>query len=497
MAVSTAFPSTREARGVAIETEYNATVPNSAKYRPIRIALVGVGQESETYAFTPFDVTKLSDVSDVVGFKNPLYQAAKMLKPPTALGVGDIPVTVFPVEVTAAGAQAAGSVAMVGTLGAGLTEIHTVRAGDHEAQVTLVAGDTNTEFIAKIIAAAAAIPDFPVIVTDGTTVATCTVGWEGATGDEVDLTVDSPTTSALTFTIVQPTGGAGTLDVDDALAQFGNVWYSHVINCDLADTATYNKYSVFNELRWAAAVYKPFKCYSGTNQTSVVTAAAITDARKSDRTNSLKPAPGSRNFPWEIAARQVQAMVLVAQANAPTDYGSEQVTLLHDGGESNQWTEGDGEYQYAVSRGLSTTKIKSNVLRVADSIMMYHPDGEDPPAYQYDVDIEKLCAMLYNIDLIFNNDAVDGSPLPPDADTVTNPNARKPRTYKAALFSLYDAMAKDAIIADLEYAKENTVVEISGSNPKRLDVLAVYKLAGNANVISITQQFSFYFGGAS
>jgi len=497
MAVSTAFSPSRVARGVAIETEFNATVPSSAVYRPIKIALVGVGQASESYAFTPFDVTKLSDVSDVVGYKNPLYQAAKMLKPPTALGIGDIPLTVFPVEVTASGAQSVGSVALVGTLGTGLTEVHTIKMGNHAAQVTLVGGEANTDMIAKFVAAAAAIPDYPAAVTDGTTVATCTIGWEGATGDECDITIESPSTSALTWTIVQPTGGAGTLDVDDALAQFGNVWYSHVINCDSADTATYNKYSAFNELRWAAAVYKPFKCYSGTNETSVVTAAAITDARKSDRTNSLKPAPGSLDMPWEIAARQVQAMVIVANVNAPTDYGSEKVTLLDDGGEENQWTEDDGEYQYAVSRGLSTTKIKSNVLRIADSIMMYHPDGEDPPAYQYDVDIEKLCAMIYNIDLIFNNDSVDGSPLPPDADVITNPNARKPRTYKAALFSLYKTMSEDAIIADLDYAKENTVVEISGSNPKRLDVLAVYKLAGNANVISITQQFSFYFGGAA
>jgi len=268
-----------------------------------------------------------------------------------------------------------------------------------------------------------------------------------------------------------------------------------VVNCEIADETNYNKYSVANEARWEPGVYKPFKVYHGTAVTSVATAAAITDARKSDRTNSLKPVPGSLNLPWEIAARHVQALANVANVNAPRDYGSQQLTLLDDGGAENQWSEADGEFQYAVIRGLSTTKIKNGVLRVADSVMMYHPDGEDPPAYRYDCDIEKISAMIYNIDLIFNNDDVDGSPLPPDDAVVTNPSARKPMSYKSKLFQLYDVMERDAIIADADYAKENTIVEISGSNPKRLDVLAVYKLAGNANVISVTQNFSFYYGG--
>jgi len=496
MATSTAFAPSRVARGLAIETEYQATTPSSAKYRPVKIALIGVGQESEEYAFTPFDVTKLSDVSDVVGYKNPLYQAAKMLKPTVGLGIGDIPLTVFPVEVTAAGAQAVGSVALVGTLGTGLTEVHTIRAGNHEAKVTLVAGDNNAAMIPKFIAAAAAVLDYPVAVTDGTTVATCTVGWESATGDSVDITIESPATSALTWTIVQPTGGAGTIDVDGALAQFGSEWYSHVINCEVADHATYNKYSVANEARWDAGVHMPFKCYSGTNETSVAAAAAITDARKSDRTNSLKASPDSRNLPWEIAARQVQAMAIVANVNAARDYGSQKVTILDPGTQADQWTEADGEYQYAVVRGLSTTKIKSNELRIADSVMMYHPDGEDPPAWRYDVDIEKECAMIWNINEIFTADEVDGAPLPPDDQVTTNPAARKPSFYKGKLFGLYDAMALDSVIADPAYAKANTTVTINGSNPKRLDVVAVYKLAGNANVFSVTNRFSFYYGGA-
>jgi hypothetical protein len=62
---------------------------------------------------------------------------------------------------------------------------------------------------------------------------------------------------------------------------------------------------------------------------------------------------------------------------------------------------------------------------------------------------------------------------------------------------MFDALGKDVIITDVAYAKENTTVDINGSNPKRLDATVVYKLAGNGNVFSITQEFSFFFGGAS
>jgi hypothetical protein len=245
---------------------------------------------------------------------------------------------------------------------------------------------------------------------------------------------------------------------------------------------------------WAPEEHRPFKCYTGSSEASQVTLGAITDARKSDRTNSLKPNPGSNDLPFIIAGRQVYAMAVVANVNAAADYGSKPADGLK-AVDASVWD--SGKRQYATVRGLSTVEIKNSVVNVSDSIMMYHPDGEDPPAYRYDCDIEKICAVIYNVDLIFNNAEVDGSPLPQDDQAVTNPTARKPKSYLSKLWKMFDALGKDVIITDVNYAKDNTTVTIDGSNPKRVNSRVVYKVAGNGNVFSITQEFSFFFGGAS
>jgi phage tail sheath gpL-like len=490
--MSQAFSPTRVARGVAIETEYKALSPSSARYRPVQIAVVGPGSAAKTFSFTKRDVFSALEVAQVYGYDNPIYHAVNQLLPALRRGVGDIPVTVFPLEVTT-GTASAGTVTPSGT--ASTIQTYTVNINNIVSlDIVMAVDDTVADFTAAAETAIQGVLGMPMIASDGTTVLNLTAGWEGASGDDLYVEVISPDDADLTFVIVQPTSGAGTTDVDDALSQFGSTWYSHVINCQGTDTAVLDKYAAFNELRWAPDTHKPFKCYTGEATTSVVTLGAITDARKSDRTNSLKPNPASNDLPFIIAARQVFAMAVVANVNAPRDYGSQVADGLKPV-DASEWT--SAERQYAVVRGLSTVQIKNGAVNVSDSIMMYHPDGEEPPAYRYDCDIEKICAMIYNVDLIFNNAEVDGSPLPQDDQAVTNPSARKPKSYLSKLWRLFDVMGQDVIITDVDYAKDNTTVDINGSNPKRLDATVVYKLAGNGNVFSITQQFSFFFGGTS
>jgi hypothetical protein len=151
--------------------------------------------------------------------------------------------------------------------------------------------------------------------------------------------------------------------------------------------------------------------------------------------------------------------------------------------------------QDAVTKGLSTVEIRGGIVNVSDSIMCYHPAGEDPPAYRYDNDIEKLSYMIYNLDLIFNNPADSGNPLVPSAQATTNPNARKPSYFLKKVFTLFDGAALDGVITDVDYAKANTQIVISDSNNRRLEALIVYRVAGNLNVISVTQKWSFG-GGA-
>ena len=60
---------------------------------------------------------------------------------------------------------------------------------------------------------------------------------------------------------------------------------------------------------------------------------------------------------------------------------------------------------------------------------------------------------------------------------------------------IYTNAGKKAIISDPDWAKENSTATISGTNPKRLDIIAKFMLSGNVNVLPITLEFSFYYGG--
>jgi phage tail sheath gpL-like len=491
MATSTAFPASRVARGLAIETDYIAPDLTQPAGRPPQIFLFGVAQYDKSIAATPFEFVSLSDLNDKVGRKCPLYQAAQMIKPQFGTGYGG-KLTIFPVATSGTETQAVGDITPSGTATA--AETHYVKVNNKlSAPISIVATDSVAEWIAKAITAVNAIIDMPMIASDGTTKLDMTAGFYSDAGDHLYLEVVTPATTAFSFAFTQPTGGAATVDVSTAWAAFGDEWHSHVVNAmgDATDSTTLNSAQTFGEQRWGATVHKPFKMYTGSNEATAATIRAITDARSSDRINSIKWTPGSNDQPWNIAARMVALQCVRAASNPPRDYALIRCDLLTAGPAASQ-LDSDAR-DLAVNDGLSTVEIIDGEVYISDSVMCYHPAGEEPPGFRYDVDIEKECAMIYNIDLIFSNPADAGAPLIPNDQVTTNSDARKPSYFQRKLNTLYDGAALNAWITDSDFAKTNTSVSIS-STPKRLDVSMVYKLSGNLNVISVDNNFSFYLG---
>jgi phage tail sheath gpL-like len=492
MGISQAFGTNRVARGTAIETLFEAQQPGEPKGRPVNIAVAAIPAADKTLPTDGIQVTSLAQVATLAGYDSTAYNIIKELIPVDRLGVGDIPITLYPVAVTT-GAQAAGTITPTG---AGTkVETYVIKAGNKPSlDIVTAVGETVETFIDKAVAAIQGQLDMPITATDGATVLNCEVGFEGSAGDLVGLTIDSPDDAEFSFAIVQPTGGSGTISLSGVWAQFNDTWHSHVIN-GVGDTdGTYlDSAANNNELRWAPEVYKPYKFYTGTNEATLATVTAITDARTTDRTNSIQHNPASGDMPWVIAARQVAMKTRIANADPAMDYCLTPCAGLTVGTAASQLD--SAARQDAVTKGLSTVEIVGGVVNVSDSIMCYHPAGEDPPAYRYDNDIEKLSAMIYNLDLIFNNASDSGNPLVPSAQATTNPNARKPSYFLKKVFTLFDGAALAGIITDVDYAKANTQIVISETNNRRLEALIVYKVAGNLNVISVTQKWSFG-GGA-
>ena len=491
MTVSTAFAPNRVARGVAIKTEHKNLGGSGTRYRPVRIPVMAQGAEGTTYSTDKRQVFSAAEAGSIYGYDSPIYQAVLSLLPPNGDGVGDIPVTIYPLAAPA-GVQAIHDITPSGTQTKSQTYYVKVN-NQYSLSIDMVASETVADWIAKAIAAINGVLGMPGTASDGTTKLDFTAGWKGTTGNDIVLEVEGPVDAEMSFVVDVDTAGTGTASVTAALAAIGSVWETHIINGNLyTDSTLLDEFSTYNEGRWDPEVRKPLRVYTGTNEATLATVTAVTDARKTDRTNVILTNPGSNDLPIVIAADQVRRIARLANLDPPHDYGSQRCPRLTPGPDSSQWK--SSQRQTAVTAGTSTIEVKDGVVNISDVVTCYHPTGEEPPPYRFDVDLEKIATMIYNTDLIFNNSEWDGAPLVPDNQAVKNPSAKKPKMAMAAINALYDTAAADAIISDPDFAKENSTAGIDDTNPKRLNVKMVFKLSGNANVISIDLNFGFHYG---
>lgn len=495
MGISTAVDPSAVARVVGIETRFRDLRGGNVLYLPQRVAVIGQGSTAATFSTDKVQVTSAQQAGELFGFGSPIHLAVRQLLPVNGDGVGSIPVTVYPLDDAGGSAAAVGSIAPTGSQTAASTIV--VRVNNIDSQpVTIAAGTSVASVCTALTAAINAVLEMPVVAVDGTTDVDLTSKWQGASANDLVVEVIETGTGGLGYTITQPAGGAGNPDVDPALAQFGNVWETMVLNClDIADTTTLGKINTAGEGRWGALVRKPFVAFTGNVAASVANATAVSDARKTDRINAQLVSPGSNDLPFVVAARQLARIVRMANNNPAHDYGSQQATGLVPGADADQWDY--NERDQAVKAGSSTIEVKDGVVNLSDVVTFYHPSGDPLPAYRYVVDIVKLQNILFNLDLLFTNAEWDGAPLIPDDQPTTNRSAKKPKMAVAAVCAMLDQLGLEAIISDPDTAKANTFAEIDSGNPKRLNLTTTVQLSGNTNIVSATLNWGFYFGTAA
>lgn len=331
-------------------------------------------------------------------------------------------------------------------------------------------------------------------ITVPATALNLTAKWKGVTGNDLIVEVTGEELGT-TWTITQPTGGLNNPTVDAALAQFGNVWETMILNAlNVDDEVALDTIQTFGEGRWGTLVRKPCVSFVGNTNTTVAAATAVSSTRRDDRINAQLVAPGSKDLPFVVAARQLARIARVANNNPPTDYGAQRATGLTPGADGDQWNY--AERDQAVKLGSSTIEVVDGVVQIGDVVTFYRPTGEDPPAYRFVVDIVKVWQILFNIDLNFAQASWVGAPLIPDDQATTNPNARKPKHAKAVMAAMTDSLALSAIISDPKTAKASITAGINSMNPKRLDVAETFQISGNTGIIDVDLSWGFYFGVA-
>ena len=142
--------------------------------------------------------------------------------------------------------------------------------------------------------------------------------------------------------------------------------------------------------------------------------------------------PGSKELPFVIAARAASRILPVANNNPPDNYYG-QLTGLEPGADTDQETYTNRDL--SVKAGSGTTILVDGIAELNDVVTMYHPDGEEPPAFRYVVDIIKLQNIQFNKRLILESDEFKGAPLLPNDTPTVNPRAKKPKNIQTALGS--------------------------------------------------------------
>lgn len=453
---------------------------------------------------TKVEVTSAAEAASLWGSGSPLHRMISILRPPGSDGVGGIPTVVFP-QVTAGGATATvRAITVAGTATSNATHTIVVNGRtnlDYQYYTyDIVAGDTATIVAGKMSDAMNAVLSAPALGTSALAVATFTSKWKGLTSAQLNISIDYGSNAAgLTYSQTTSTDGSGSVDLSASLAQFGDDWYTMVINP--YGTAQIGALETFNGIpndvnptgRWNGLVFKPFCAYFGNTSGVRSTLSAITDAagRINQVTNVLCPAPNSKGWDFEAAANVVALAAVVYQSTPHLDvsglsYPDMPIPADSNIGDMNDYNNRD----YLVKRGCSTVMLVEGQYQIQDLVTTYHPAGEVPLLYNYVRTLNihwNIKDSYVTLEKLYLKDKT----LVRDDQFVDVIDCIKPKEWKGIVYGLFDDAAQAALINDPAFSKSGLQVQISSTNPNRFETAFPYKTTGTVRISSTTATAGF------
>lgn len=479
---------------------------NDTQNLPQVIAIFGEANTANQsgLSVTKREVTSASEAAELYGYGSPIHSMMRILRPLSGDGIGGIPTVVFPQETAVDATATSRAWTVVGTATANATHTVVVNGRTNidfqEYSFDVVVGDTATVVAGKIKDAINAVVSAPCSAANTAGVMTATTKWKGVTSAEFNISINYGSNAAgLSYSQTASTNGTGAVDLADSLAQFGDDWYTIVLNpygtSKLAELEQFN--GVPNDTtptgRYAGLIYKPFCAYFGSVLSDKDDLATITDAsaRKSQVTNVLCPAPNCLGFTWEAAANVVALASVVFQNNPNLDvnnlsYPDMPIPTSQDAGDFKDYNNRD----FLVKKGCSTVILKNGAYVIQDLVTTYHPAGELPLQYSYprNLNIDWNVSDAYRtLETIYLKDKT----LVADNQIVDVDGCIKPSEWKGIVYDLFDDVAQKALINDPSFSKGSLRVQISTTNPNRFETTFSYKRTGIARIESTTATAGF------
>jgi hypothetical protein len=148
-----------------------------------------------------------------------------------------------------------------------------------------------------------------------------------------------------------------------------------------------------------------------------------------------------------------------------------------------------------LKTGISNLEPKTTGnYNIGDLVTLYHPQGQNNPLFRYDRDITLIGNIGYDLKTVFNNSEEWKSIIIVSENITTdNDSARSIKDIKATLDTRLRLYGKNAWIADVDKAIENSAVQIDNTNPNRFNINPSFELSGVGRIFDIVNFVGFYF----
>lgn len=453
---------------------------------------------------TAREITSAQQAGELYGFGSPIYNIMRILRPNSGGGVGGVPTVVYPQAAAVGAASKILKITPTGTATGNGT--HTVVIAGRDGldgtfyDINIEEGDTTADITGKIEDAVNAVLGSPVSAISYDYDVRLESKWKGLTANDLSVTVEvGDDDLGITYAVVSQQSGSGTPSITAALNQFGNNWNTIVINSYGTVEAIMDALEAFNGIpdpenptgRYAGIVMKPFIALTGSTADDPT---SITDARLNDVTIAICPAPGSAGLPMEAAANMASLFARQAQDNPHLDVSGQSYPDMPVPSDGDIGSMASYENRDSfVKKGCSTVVLNASRYEVQDFVTTYHPVGEVPPQFRYCRNLNIDFNVRYGYYLLELTNVVDHA-IANDSDTVSASNVVKPKQWKGILDAYADDLASRALIVDAPFMQDSIEVDISTTNPDRLETFFRYKRSGFSRIASTTAEAGFNFG---
>lgn len=449
------------------------------------------------------EITSAKQAGDIYGYGSPIHGIMRILRPQSGEGVGGIPTIVF-AQTQAVGASSKKiTVTPVGVATGSGT--HYIKIAGRTAidgvayAINIEADDTVADITQKIEDAVNNALSCPMSAISTDYLATLESKWKGLTANGLSVEVDTGDDDlGLSYTVNNTfQAGAGTPSISTALDQFGNEWFTIVINSYGLESTTMDTLEDFNGIpnpenptgRFVGMMMKPFIALSGSVSDDP---SAITDARSSDLTIAVCPAPLSAGLQYEAAANMGVLYAVQAQNSPHLDVAGQSYSDMPTPTSIGSMADYNNRDSF-VKKGCSTVDLVAGRYQVQDFVTTYHPDGEVPPQFRYCRNLNLDNNVRYGYYLLELINVVDHA-IAEDTDTVSVNKVVKPKQWKQCLNAYADDLGNRALIVETDFMKDSITVALSAVNPDRLETFFRYKRSGFARISSTDAEAGFNFG---